>query len=67
MTVLLGVVIKESAVSLHNIDQMQRPWWWTAFLIVAGTAAVVVSFLISRAAHAALRTQQTEVLDGSGN
>lgn len=57
VTVLIGVVIKESAASLHGIDDMQRPWWWTGFLMLATLAVIVVSWMLMRAGRVALKHQ----------
>ncbi len=58
VTVLLGVVVKESSLGMRGIDQIERPWWWYAFLILASIAACAVTWLMMRSARRAMRVQE---------
>ncbi len=66
VTVLLGAVIKESTLGIRHFDQMERPWWWHAFLALASFAMLMVTFYLMRAGKKALRGLAIDTDDEAG-
>lgn len=63
VTVLMGSIAKQSQIGLRGLGEIERPWWWYAFLVLAIIAAIVVSYLMIKAGRDALKREQLDTID----
>ena len=60
VTVLMGSIAKQSQIGLRGLSEIERPWWWYVFLVLAAIAAVAVTYLIIRAGRTALKREHID-------